>query len=116
MRGLAERGAERSDEMRLRDVGDAGEGRNIERLRIGAVHRIAGAQHPAVRLLDGAAQEGSPLMAASAAARSSQGSLPRPMRMLRSCPLPASRIVSPGPALRTAWAMPWRRSSMRAYC
>src|SRR6267143_1776227 len=71
-----------------------------------------GAEHPAVDLLGSAAHDESPRIAASAAARSSQGSLPRPMRMLRSCPLPASRIVSPGRARRTACAIPCRRSSL----
>src|SRR3954464_7530311 len=52
---LAEGRAERPDEVRLRDVGDACEARHVERLGIGAVHRVAGAQHPAVGVLDGAA-------------------------------------------------------------
>src|ERR1700719_1024426 len=101
VRGLAEGRAKGADEVRLRNVGDGRERRNIERLCIRTVHLIPGAQHPPVRLLYGAGQAGSPLMAASAGARSAHGSLPRPMRMLRSCPLPASRTVSPGPALRT---------------
>src|SRR6267143_6257968 len=116
VRSLAEGRAKGSDEMRLRDVRDLREGRDVEWLGVGTIHGITGAQHPSIRLLRGAAHAGIPRMAASAAARSSHGCLPRPMRMLRSWPLPASRIVSPGPALRTACAMPWRRSSIRAYC
>src|ERR1700730_10152488 len=84
VRCLTERRAKRSDEVRLRDIGDLRKGGYVEWLGIGAVHCIAGAQHPAVGFLDGAAHAGSPRMAASAAARSSHGSLPRPMRMLRS--------------------------------
>src|SRR2546423_3351624 len=113
---LAEGRAKGSDEVRLRDVGDLSEGGHVEGLGVGTVHGITGAQHPSIRLLRGAAHAGIPRMAASAAARSSHGCLPRPMRMLRSWPLPASRMVSPGPALRTACAMPWRRSSIRVYC
>src|SRR5438132_1820264 len=112
---LAKGRAKGPNEMRFRDVGDTGERRQVERLRVRPVHRIAGTEHPAVGLLLGAAHPGSPRMAASAAARSSHGSLPRPTRMLRSCPLPASRMVSPGRARRTACAIPWRRSSIRAY-
>src|SRR5256885_4544557 len=111
---FAEGRAKGSDEVRLRDVRDLGEGGHVEGLGVGTVHGITGAQHPAIRLLRGAAHAGIPRMAASAAARSSHGCLPRPLRMLRSWPLPASRIVSPALALRTAWAIPCRRFSVRA--
>src|SRR3954471_20225839 len=59
VRRLAERRPERADEVRLRDVRDARQARHVERLRLGAAHRVAGAQHPAVGLLGGAAH---PLM------------------------------------------------------
>src|SRR5438132_4126271 len=55
VRRLAKRGAEGADEMRLRDVRDLRERRQVERLRVGTVHRVAGAQHPAVDLLYGPA-------------------------------------------------------------
>src|SRR5205814_10714951 len=41
-----------SDAVRLRYVSHPGEGGDVERLRVGSVHRIAGAQHPSVELLD----------------------------------------------------------------
>src|SRR4029077_21056947 len=112
---LTERRAKGTDEMCLRDIRDLSEGRDVEWLGVSTVHGVTGAEHPAVGLLHGAAHAGSPRIADSAAARSSHGSFPRPMRMLRSCPLPASRTVSPGRARRTACAMPWRRSSILAY-
>src|SRR5919112_727208 len=55
VRGLAERRAERADEVRLRGERDARERRHVERLRVGAVHRVARAEHAAVGLLHGAA-------------------------------------------------------------
>ena len=54
VRRLAERGPEYADEVRLRDEGDLREPWDVERLRVVAVHRVAGAQHAAVRLFDGA--------------------------------------------------------------
>src|SRR2546425_1704291 len=48
---LAEGRAEGPDEVRLRNMRDAGERGNGERLRVGAVHRVTGAQHSAVELL-----------------------------------------------------------------
>src|SRR5438445_9330676 len=106
VRSLAEGRAKGSDEMRLRGVRDLRQSRDVEWLGVGTIHGITGAQHPSIRLLRGAAHAGSPRMAASAAARSSHGCLPRPMRILRSWPFPAKRMVSPGPAFRTACAMP----------
>ena len=55
VRRLAERGPEGADEVRLGDVGDAREGGDVERLRVAAVHRVAGAQQSAVGVFDGAA-------------------------------------------------------------
>jgi hypothetical protein len=55
VRRLAERRPEGADEVRLGDAGDPGERRHGERLGVGAVHRVAGAQQAAVLLLDGAA-------------------------------------------------------------
>src|SRR6266511_3848085 len=55
MRRLAERGAKGPDEVRLRDVGDPCQGRDVKRLRVVAVHRVARAQHAAVGLFDGSA-------------------------------------------------------------
>src|SRR5438270_6077836 len=52
MRRLAEGGAERADEMGLGDAGDAGQRGDVERPRIGSIHGIAGAEQPAVVLLD----------------------------------------------------------------
>ena len=51
VRRLAEHGAERADEMGLGHDGDAGQRGNVERLGIGAVHRVAGPQHPPVGVL-----------------------------------------------------------------
>src|ERR1700694_5178535 len=50
---LTERRAKRTDEMCLRDIRDPSEGRHVERLGVGPVHRIAGTEHPAGGLLDG---------------------------------------------------------------
>src|SRR4030088_2138995 len=55
---LAKGCAERSDEVRLRDVRNSSEGGQVERLGIGAVHGIARAEHSAVDLLNGAAHAG----------------------------------------------------------
>ena len=52
VRRLAERRAELAAEVRGRDVGDARERRNVERLRKRTVHRVASPQHPAVAILD----------------------------------------------------------------
>jgi len=37
--------------MRLGDVSDPGERRDVQRLRVGSVHRIASAEHPPIELL-----------------------------------------------------------------
>jgi hypothetical protein len=58
MRRLAESGAKDPDEMRLRDAGDPRQGRDVKRLGVIAVHRVAGAQHAAVGLFDGSAHGG----------------------------------------------------------
>ena len=58
MRRLAERRAEGPDEVRLRHVRDPGERGDVERLGELPVHRVAGAQHPAVLLLGLAAHGG----------------------------------------------------------
>src|SRR5438270_1229293 len=50
VRRLAEGRAKSSDEMRLRDVRDLGEGRDVEWLGVGTVHGITSAQHPSIRL------------------------------------------------------------------
>src|ERR1700737_1018752 len=55
VRRLAKGRSKGSDEVRLRDARDSSEGRDVEWLRIGAVHGVAGAEHPAIDLLDGAA-------------------------------------------------------------
>ena len=52
MRRLAEDGAEAADEVRLGDVGDRGHGPDVERLGVGAVHGVAGAQQAPVEVLD----------------------------------------------------------------
>jgi hypothetical protein len=49
---LAEAGAEAADEMSFRATGHRGHGADVERLGVGPVHRIAGAQQPSVRVLD----------------------------------------------------------------
>src|SRR4051794_19730609 len=58
VRRLAERRAERADEVRLGHVREPRERRDVERPRVGAVHRVARAEHAAVSLLDGAAHTG----------------------------------------------------------
>src|SRR4051794_35583688 len=58
VRRLAERRPERPDEVRLRDVGEPRERRDVEWLRVRAVHRVPRPEHPAVSLLDGAAHTG----------------------------------------------------------
>src|SRR3954451_7661768 len=55
VRRLAERDAKRADEVRFRHMGDAGEPAHVERLGVRPVHRVAGAQHPAVGVLHGPA-------------------------------------------------------------
>jgi len=52
VRRLPERGAEAPDEVRLGHVGDRGDGADVERLGVGAVHGVARAEKAAVRLLD----------------------------------------------------------------
>src|SRR5215207_2374133 len=47
VRGLAERRPERPDEVRLGDVRDPRQAGDVERLRVGAIHRVAGAKQPA---------------------------------------------------------------------
>src|SRR5262245_140678 len=54
MRRLAEGAAKRAYEVRLGDVGHSGQARYVERLGVGAVDGIAGPEHAAVQLLDGA--------------------------------------------------------------
>src|SRR5918994_2486232 len=53
VRGLAERGAEGADEVRLGDVRDPRQGPDVERPREVPVHRVTGAQHAAIGILDG---------------------------------------------------------------
>ena len=55
MRRLAERRPEGPDEVRLGGERDGGEGRDVERLRVGAVHRVTRAEQPAVGFFDGEA-------------------------------------------------------------
>jgi hypothetical protein len=45
------------DEVRLGDVRNLGEVWDVERLRVGTVDRVAGAQHPAIQLLHGAGHD-----------------------------------------------------------
>ena len=52
MRRLPEDGSEGADEVRLGDMRHRGHGTNIERLGVGAVHRVAGAQEAPVQILD----------------------------------------------------------------
>src|SRR5437764_14497318 len=52
---LPEGGAEGADEVRLRAVADPGQGANIQRLGEVAIHRLARAEHVAVRVLGRAA-------------------------------------------------------------
>jgi hypothetical protein len=51
MRRLAEDGAEAPDEVSFRDMGDRSHGADIERLGVGTVHGIAGAQQATVEIL-----------------------------------------------------------------
>src|SRR6476646_36494 len=53
---FAECGAKGPDEVSLGYVSDPREGRDVEPLRVLAVHCVTGAQHAAVRLFDGSAQ------------------------------------------------------------
>src|SRR5207249_10444537 len=55
---LAESGAKRADEVRLGDARDLGQGGDVEGLGVGAVDRVAGAEHAPVPLLDGPAHRG----------------------------------------------------------
>ncbi len=57
MRGLAEGGPELTSEVRRRDVGHAGECRNVERIGERSIHCIPSAQHPPVAILDHSRQE-----------------------------------------------------------
>jgi hypothetical protein len=52
VRRLAERGTEAAGEVRLGEVAGRGHGTDVERLGVGAVHQVAGAQQPPVQLLD----------------------------------------------------------------
>jgi hypothetical protein len=58
MRRLAKGRAKNPDEMRLGDAGDPRQRRDVERLGVIAVHRVAGAKHAAVGLFDGSAHAG----------------------------------------------------------
>ena len=51
VRRLPEDGAEAAAEVRLGDVGHRGDGANVERLGVGAVHGVAGAQQAPVQVL-----------------------------------------------------------------
>jgi len=59
VRRFAEGRPEGADEVRLGNAGDPCEGRHVERLGVGPIHRVAGAEEAAVLLLDGAAHRGS---------------------------------------------------------
>ena len=50
---LAERRPELAAEVRRRDVGDTGEGGDVERVRERTVHGVAAAEHAAIAVLDG---------------------------------------------------------------
>src|SRR5262249_12865205 len=52
VRRLAEHGAEAAAEVRRGDVGYRRDGTKVERLGVGAVHRIAGAEQGPVQILD----------------------------------------------------------------
>src|SRR5437870_1893767 len=54
VRSLAKGRPKRANEVRLRNARHARQRPNVERLGVGAIDRIAGAQHPAVQLFDGA--------------------------------------------------------------
>src|SRR3954451_11427459 len=84
VRRLAERPAERADEVRLADVGDPRERGDVERLRVRAVHRVAGAKEAAVLLLGGAAHRPSSCRWTSTGCRWSASS-PSATRWPRSC-------------------------------
>src|SRR2546428_12666835 len=51
VRGLAERRVERADEVRLGYDRDPRQRGKVERLGVGAVHRVAGAKHPPIAVL-----------------------------------------------------------------
>src|SRR5207253_11502258 len=51
VRGLPERRVERADEVRLGYDRDPRQRGNVERLGVGAVHRVAGAKHPPIAVL-----------------------------------------------------------------
>src|SRR5262249_35322458 len=55
MRRFAERGPEDAREVRLRHMSDAGQGGDVQRLRVGTVHRIACSEHAAIGLFCSAA-------------------------------------------------------------
>ena len=57
MRSLAKSRPKGPDEMGFGDRSDPCEVRDVERLRIRAVDRVAGPQHPAIELLDGAGHD-----------------------------------------------------------
>ena len=52
MRCLPEDRAELADEVRRRHMGHRGDGADIERLGIGPIHRVPGAQEAPVQILD----------------------------------------------------------------
>ena len=52
VRRLAEDRSEGADEVRLRDMGDRGDRLDVERLGVGTVHRVAGAEQAPVQVLD----------------------------------------------------------------
>jgi hypothetical protein len=52
VRRFPERCPEAADEVRLRDIGDRGDGGHVEGLRVSAVHRVAGSQQAPVQVLD----------------------------------------------------------------
>ncbi len=52
MRRLSEDGTEGPNEVRRGDVGDGGDGAHVEGLGVRAVHRVAGAEHAPVQMLD----------------------------------------------------------------
>src|SRR5438874_6757548 len=51
-RRLPEDGSEAADEVRLGDMGHRGHGADVERVGVGAVHGVAGAQQTPVQVLD----------------------------------------------------------------
>jgi hypothetical protein len=52
VRRLPEDGAETAAEVRLGEVGHRGHGADVERLGVGTVHGVAGAQQAPVQILD----------------------------------------------------------------